>query len=148
MSQDVSVDAAPVDGAAAKAWWPMPRRDAHGRELVRRPSDGVLLILTAALFVAMVVRSTSVSVFGANVFELIHGLPEGLGGIFAFLYHLGSLWMVAVVAVVALAFRNVLLAVTAAASGLVAALLAQLFVAWLDTETATSLPASLAATGV
>ena len=66
-------------------------------------------------------------------------------GIFAFVYHLGSLWMVALLAVVALLRRNVVLALTFAASGLVAAGVAHLLVSWLDTESSTLRIASTAA---
>jgi undecaprenyl-diphosphatase len=147
MSQDVAADQTSVPNAATRPWWPMPRRDAHGRERVRRPGDGVLLFFAAALFVILIVRSTDVSVIGANIFMLVHALPEGLHGIFVFLYGLGTLWIVTVVAVVALLRRNVLLAVTVAISGLVAAAAAHLLEAWLDTEHTISLPSDLAAAG-
>jgi uncharacterized membrane protein YbhN (UPF0104 family)/tRNA A-37 threonylcarbamoyl transferase component Bud32 len=147
MRQDVDVESASVTSAAARPWWPMPRRDARGRERVRRPGDGVALFFAIVVFVILVVRANDVSVIGANVFTLVHGLPEGLHGIFTFVYYLGSLWMVAVVAVAALIRRNVLLAVTVTISGLVAAAAAHLFVAWFDTEHNIDLPRELVAAG-
>jgi uncharacterized membrane protein YbhN (UPF0104 family)/tRNA A-37 threonylcarbamoyl transferase component Bud32 len=148
MRQDVTVDETTATGAAARPWWPMPRRDARGRERVRRPGDAGLLFFALVVFVILVVRATEVSVVDANVTVLLSNLPEGLNGIFAFLYHLGSLWMVAVVAIVALVRRNIVLAVTFAASGLLAAVAAHLLESWLDTESATSLSRELAAAGV
>ncbi len=147
MQRDVTLDSAPEATAPVRPWWPMPRRDTRGRERVRRPGDGVLLFFAAVVFVILIVRSDEVSVIGANLFTLVHGLPEGLHGIFEFIYRLGSLWIVAVVAVAALLRRDVLLTVTVTLSGLLAAAAAHLLEAWLDTEHTISLPDDLAAAG-
>jgi uncharacterized membrane protein YbhN (UPF0104 family)/tRNA A-37 threonylcarbamoyl transferase component Bud32 len=148
MRQDVTVDTAPSTTAAARPWWPMPRRDNRGRERVRRPGDALLLFGAISLFIILALRATEVSVAGENVFVLVHGLPEGLNGIFTFFYGFGSLWVVPIVAVVALLLRNVLLAVTLALSGLAAAGAAHLLQSWLDTAHSTTLASDLAAAGV
>ena len=56
MRQDVTVDTAAPTPAAATAWWPMPRRDKHGRERVRRPGDGVLLFFAISAFIILAHR--------------------------------------------------------------------------------------------
>jgi uncharacterized membrane protein YbhN (UPF0104 family)/tRNA A-37 threonylcarbamoyl transferase component Bud32 len=146
MRQDVTVDTAA--STAATAWWPMPQRDKRGRERVRRPGDGVLLFFAVSAFIILTLRATEVSVAEENLFVLVHGLPEGLHGIFTFFYGFGSLWVVPIVAAAALLLRNVLLAVTVAISGLGAAGAAHLFQSWLDTAQSTSLAGDLAAAGV
>src|SRR4051812_14217537 len=148
MRHDAIVDAASApSAAAARPWWPMPRRDPRGRERVRRPGDGVLLFFAAIAFFILTVRATDITVAGTNLTVLLSTLPEGLHGLFTFLFQLGSLWMVAAVAAAALLWRNVLLAATVTASGLVAAAVAHLLFHWLDTESATILPAELVAVG-
>ena len=148
MRHDATVDAvSATTAAAARPWWPMPRRDPRGRERVRCPGDGVLLFFAAIVFLILTVRATDITVAGTNLTVLLSTLPDGLHGLFTFLYQLGSLWMVAIVAAAALLRRNVLLAVTVTASGLVTAAVAHVLFRWLDTESATTLPSELVAVG-
>ena len=115
---------------------------------MRRPGDAILLTFALMAFVILAVRAGEVTVIGHNVFQLVNGLPDGLNGIFSFLYNFGALWIAAVAAGLALLVRrNVLLALSLGLSGVTAWALAQLLVWWIDSDQAT-LPSDLAATGV
>ena len=91
----------PTTTAAARAVVAdAPARQARTRARAP-PGDGVLLFFAVSVFIILTVRATEVTVAGENLFVLVHGLPAGLHGIFTFLYDFGSLWIVAIVAMVA-----------------------------------------------
>jgi uncharacterized protein (TIRG00374 family) len=110
------------------------RRDAHGRQLVRRPADAVALLAAVGVLVYLAWRSGTVTAVDEGVAQLVGALPDGLHGLFEGLYRVGSLWLVLIVAGIAVWRRSIALATTVTLSGVGAWLLGKALVVAVDSD--------------
>jgi uncharacterized membrane protein YbhN (UPF0104 family)/membrane-associated phospholipid phosphatase/tRNA A-37 threonylcarbamoyl transferase component Bud32 len=131
-------EAAPVD---LQAVHPRIRpATTAGRVLVRRPADAVALAAATILLIVLAGRAGTMTTVDESLVGLIGSIPAGLRALFVDIYRLGSLWMVAVVAGVALWRKYTALAVTVTASGLLSWIVAPLLRAWIDSGPAAAFP--------
>jgi hypothetical protein len=99
----------PVKDAEISACWIMPR---HPRHAVRFLIAIALLVLTS-----LPVRRNHVGPLEAHVFHLINGLPQGLYPLLWTVMQLGNVVAAPALAVIALVFRKLRLAVDLALAG-------------------------------
>lgn len=127
--------ASAADGAAPdeeRRRRPLLRPPASQDELVRRPGDAVGLALALLTFTVVAVASPHRTRLGQDLFQLVNNLPDAAQGVFDLFYALGGVWIVFVVATVALAARRRRLARDLVAAGLLAFVAGSVLAALID----------------
>jgi glycosyltransferase 2 family protein len=64
----------------------------------RRPADAITLLVALSMLVVTALRITSATHFEVTLAELVNSLPSDLTGVATFLYRLGALWYVGLIA--------------------------------------------------